>query len=68
MLDVIKNTQQLLIVRERAWYSTRKSWTLLIFPMSLIPLFYGLSYASELNWLALFFIVNGAIQILIFGA
>ena len=67
MLEIIKNTQQLLIVRERSWHHTRKAWVVLAVPISMVPFFYGLSYANEFNWLALFFLINGAIQLFICG-
>ena len=67
MLEVISSTSQLLVIRERSWDSTKKLWVAVAVPVILVPFCYGLSYAHEINWLALFFIVNGFIQVIIFG-
>ena len=67
MLEVISRTSQLLVIRERSWDSTKKLWVAVAVPVILVPFCYGLSYAQEINWLALFFIVNGFIQVIIFG-
>lgn len=67
LLEVLENTTQLLVVRERSWWITRKTWMVIAIPAALVPFVYGLSYARDMNWLALFFLVNGIIQLLIIG-